>query len=202
GDKYPVGTKIEGQIKNITDFGIFIGIEDGIDGLVHVSDISWTRRIKHPGEIFAKGQTVQAVVLNIDAENERLSLGIKQLAPDPWSEIPGKYRPGTRLKGKVSSVTDFGVFLEIEEGIEGLVHVSELSHEKLATPKGFANVGDELEAVVLSVDTVERKIALSVKSLQTAMEKAELAAYMESQGEATSNLGELLKEGLKKNGDK
>lgn len=201
-ERYPVGTKLEGQIKNMTDFGMFIGIEEGIDGLVHVSDISWTKRIKHPGELFSKGQTVQAVVLNVDAENERLSLGIKQLTPDPWSEIPARYRPGTRVKGKVSSVTDFGVFLEIEEGIEGLVHVSELSHEKLATPKGVVNVGDELEAVVLNVDTSERKIALSVKSLQTAIEKAELAAYMESQGEATSNLGELLKEGLKKNGDK
>lgn len=201
GERYPVGTKLEGQIKNITDFGVFIGIEDGIDGLVHVSDISWTKRIKHPGEVFSKSQTVQAVVLSIDADNERLSLGIKQLSPDPWSEIPARYRPGTRVRGKVSSVTDFGIFLELEEGIEGLVHVSELSYEKLATPKGFANVGDELDAVVLSVDTGERKIGLSIKSLQTAIEKAELAAYMESQGEATSNLGELLKEGLKKNGN-
>ncbi|HEX8960448.1 MAG TPA: 30S ribosomal protein S1 [Geobacteraceae bacterium] len=201
GEKYPVGTRIQGQIKNITDFGMFIGIEDGIDGLVHVSDISWTKRIKHPGELFAKGQTVEAVVLNIDAENERLSLGIKQLTPDPWSEIPEKYRPGTRVKGKVSSVTDFGVFLELEEGIEGLVHVSELSQEKLPTAKGFAEVGDELEAVVLSVDTVDRKIGLSIKSLQSAVEKAELESYMGSQKEATSNLGDLLK-GLQKNGDK
>jgi small subunit ribosomal protein S1 len=201
GEKYPVGTKIEGQIKNITDFGMFIGIEDGIDGLVHVSDISWTKRVKHPGELFSKGQTVQAVVLSVDTENERLSLGMKQINPDPWSEIPSKYSPGTRIKGKVSSVTDFGVFLEIEEGIEGLVHVSELSHEKLATPKGFANTGDELEAVVLSVDPSERKIALSIKNLQAALDKAEMAAYMESQGEATSNLGDLLKEGLKKNGE-
>jgi small subunit ribosomal protein S1 len=201
GDKYPVGTKIEGQIKNITDFGMFIGIEDGIDGLVHVSDISWTKRVKHPGELFSKGQTVQAVVLSVDTENERLSLGMKQINPDPWSEIPSKYKPGTRIKGKVSSVTDFGVFLEIEEGIEGLVHVSELSHEKIATPKGFANVGDELEAVVLGVDPNERKIALSIKSLQSAIDKAEMAAYMEPQGEATSNLGDLLKEGLKKNGE-
>jgi small subunit ribosomal protein S1 len=201
GDKYPVGTKIEGQIKNITDFGMFIGIEDGIDGLVHVSDISWTKRVKHPGEIFSKGQTVQAVVLSVDTENERLSLGMKQICPDPWAEIPTKYKPGTRIKGKVSSVTDFGIFLEIEEGIEGLVHVSELSHEKIATPKGFANTGDELEAVVLSVDPAERKIALSIKSLQSAIDKAEMAAYMEPQGEATSNLGDLLKEGLKKNGE-
>jgi len=201
GERYPVGTKIEGQIKNITDFGVFIGIEDGIDGLVHVSDISWTKRIKHPGELYSKGQTVQAVVLNIDAENERLSLGIKQLTPDPWEEIPSKFKPGTRIKGKVTSVTDFGVFMEIEEGIEGLVHISELSQEKLASTKDFAAVGDELEAVVLNVDTVEKKIALSIKSLQTAIDKAELASYMGSQGEATSNLGALLKEGLKKSGD-
>ena len=198
GERYPVGTKIEGQIKNITDFGVFIGIEDGIDGLVHVSDISWTRRVKHPGELFGKGQTVQAVVLNIDVENERLSLGIKQLVPDPWDEIPRKYRPGSRVKGRVTSVTDFGVFLEIEEGIEGLVHVSELSQEKVASPKDFANVGDELEAVVLNVDMVEKKIALSIKSLQTAIDKAEFASYMGSQGEATSSIGDLLKEKLKK----
>ncbi|MSM41214.1 MAG: 30S ribosomal protein S1 [Geobacter sp.] len=201
GDRYPVGTKIEGQIKNITDFGMFIGIEDGIDGLVHVSDISWTKRIKHPGEIFSKGQSVQAVVLNIDVEGERLSLGIKQLSPDPWSEIPQKYKPGSRIRGKVSSVTDFGIFLEIEEGIEGLVHVSELTQEKLATPKGFAEVGDELDAIVLNVDVNDRKIGLSIKSLQSAIEKAELEDYMGSQKEVTSNLGQLLREGFKKNGD-
>lgn len=201
GERYPVGTKIEGQIKNITDFGVFIGIEDGIDGLVHVSDISWTKRVKHPSEVFAKGDTVQAVVLNIDVENERLSLGIKQLTPDPWSEIPTKYRPGTRVRGKVSSVTDFGVFVEIEEGIEGLVHVSELSQEKLATPKGFCEVGDELEAVVLNVDAKERKVGLSIKSLQNAIDKEEFEAFMGSQGEATSNLGDLLKVEIKKNGN-
>ncbi|MBJ6726867.1 30S ribosomal protein S1 [Geomesophilobacter sediminis] len=201
GDRYPVGTKIEGQIKNITDFGVFIGIEDGIDGLVHVSDISWTRRVKHPGELFSKGQTVQAVVLNIDVENERLSLGIKQLVMDPWEEIPRKYKPGSRVKGKVTSVTDFGVFLEIEEGIEGLVHVSELSQEKVASPKDFANVGDELEAVVLNVDTIEKKIGLSIKALQTAIEKSEYASYMGSTGEATSSIGDLLKERLKNKND-
>ncbi|BBA71038.1 30S ribosomal protein S1 [Geobacter sulfurreducens] len=200
-EKYPVGTKLEGQIKSITDFGVFIGVDEGIDGLVHVSDISWTKRIKHPGEVYAKGQTVQAVVLNVDAENERLSLGIKQLTPDPWSVIPATYRPGTRVRGKVTSVTDFGVFLEIEEGIEGLVHVSELSREKVASPKDFASVGDELEAVVLSVDDVEKKIALSVKALQAAAEKAELESYMQDRGEATSNLGALLREGMRKNGD-
>ncbi len=199
GDKYPVGTKIEGQIKNVTDFGVFIGVEDGIDGLVHVSDMSWTKRIKHPSELYSKGQTVQAVVLNIDPENERLSLGIKQLMLDPWSEIPTKYRPGTKVKGKVTSITDFGIFLEIEEGIEGLIHVSELSQEKLASPKGFANVGDDLEAVVLNIDASEKKIALSVKALAGNDERDAFASYFDSQGEATSNLGALLKEEMKKN---
>lgn len=198
GDKYPVGTKIEGQIKNVTDFGVFIGVEDGIDGLVHVSDMSWTKRIKHPSELYSKGQIVQAVVLNIDPENERLSLGIKQLALDPWSEIPTKYRPGTKVTGKVTSVTDFGVFLEIEDGIEGLIHVSELSQEKVASPKDFAAVGDLIEAMVLTIDSADKKIALSVKALAGHADKQAVASYMDNQGEATSNLGELLKQEMKK----
>ena len=191
-ERYPVGTKLEGQIKNITDFGAFIGVEDGIDGLVHVSDISWTRRIKHPGEIFTKGQTVQAVVLNIDPANERLSLGVKQLLPDPWTIVPEKYRSGTRVKGKVTSVTDFGVFMEIEDGIEGLIHVSELSQEKVPSAKEFTTVGTELEAVVLNVDTQDRKIALSLKALQSAIEKEEIKGYMGGQNESFSSLGDLM----------
>ena len=198
GDKYPVGTKIEGQIKNVTDFGVFIGVEDGIDGLVHVSDMSWTKRIKHPSELYSKGQIVQAVVLNIDPENERLSLGIKQLVPDPWNEIPEKYKPGTKVKGKVTSVTDFGIFLEIEEGIEGLIHVSELSQEKVATPKGFAAVDDEIEAMVLNIDPVEKKIALSIKAIAISDSKGDFASFSNLQGEATSNLGDLLKEKMEK----
>lgn len=198
GDKYPVGTKIEGQIKNVTDFGVFIGVEDGIDGLVHVSDMSWTKRIKHPSELYSKGQIVQAVVLNIDPENERLSLGIKQLVLDPWNEIPQKYKPGTKVKGKVTSVTDFGIFLEIEEGIEGLIHVSELSQEKVASPKGFANIGDEIEAMVLNIDPDDKKIALSIKAISGYNEKGDFASFSNLQGEATSNLGDLLKEEMKK----
>ena len=198
-ERYPVGTKLEGQIKNITDFGAFIGVEDGIDGLVHVSDISWTKRIKHPGEVFTKGQTVQAVVLNIDPANERLSLGLKQLLPDPWTIVPEKYKPGTRVKGKVSSVTDFGVFVEIEDGIEGLIHVSELSQEKIPSAKGFASPGDEMEAVVLNVDKTDRKIALSHKALQAAIEKEDMKGYMGGQNESFSSLGELFKGELNKN---
>jgi small subunit ribosomal protein S1 len=193
-DKYPVGTKIEGQIKNMTDFGMFIGIEEGIDGLVHVSDISWTKRIKHPGDVYAKGQLVHAVVLKVDVENERLSLGIKQLEPDPWSLAPDTYRCGTVVTGKVTSLTDFGVFVELEEGVEGLIHVSELSREKVPSAKEFAAVGDSLEAVVLSCDSRERRISLSIKSMHAAVEKAEFEQYMGSQGQATSNFGELLQQ--------
>ena len=193
-DKYPAGTKIEGQIKNMTDFGMFIGIEDGIDGLVHVSDMSWTKRIKHPGDVYEKGQLVHAVVLKVDIENERLSLGIKQLEPDPWSLAPEKYRAGSIVTGKVTSQTDFGVFVELEEGIEGLIHVSELSREKVASAKDFAAIGDHLQAVVLSCDPKERRISLSIKSKSIAAEKAEFEQYMGSQGEATSNFGDLLKQ--------
>lgn len=198
-ERYPVGTKLEGQIKNMTDFGMFIGIEDGIDGLVHVSDISWTKRVKHPGDVYSKGDLVQAVVLKVDPQNERVSLGIKQLTPDPWSLVPQKYTPGTRLIGKIASTTDFGVFVEIEEGIEGLIHVSELSREKIASAKEFANVGDSIEAVVLNADARERRISLSVKALAAAAEKAEFESYLGGgQGEATSNLGDLLKSQMDK----
>jgi small subunit ribosomal protein S1 len=197
-DKYPAGTRIEGQIKNMTDFGMFIGIEDGIDGLVHVSDMSWTKRIKHPGDVYEKGSLVQAVVLKVDVENERLSLGIKQLEPDPWSLAPGKYRAGALVTGKVTSLTDFGVFVELEEGIEGLIHVSELSREKVASAKEFAAIGDELEAVVLSCDPKERRISLSIKSKHAQAEKADFEQYMGSQGESTSTFGDLLKQSLNK----
>jgi small subunit ribosomal protein S1 len=199
GEKFPIGTIIEGQVKNITDFGVFIGVDEGIDGLVHISDLSWTKRVKHPSEIFKKGDIVKAVVLNIDRDNERFSLGLKQLTPDPWESIPVKYAPGTIVRGKATSVTDFGVFLEIEEGIEGLIHVSELSQEKVESPKDIANVGDEFEAAVLNVDTVDRKIALSVKQLSSHKEKAQVQEFLGAQKQATSNLGALLQGAMDRN---
>ncbi len=200
GEKFPVGTIIEGQIKNITDFGIFVGVDEGIDGLVHISDLSWTRRVKHPSELYRKGDMVKSVVLNIDRENERFSLGIKQLSPDPWSVLPTKCAPGTIIRGRVTSVTDFGVFLEIEEGIEGLIHVSELSREKVESPRDFAKPGDLLEAVVLSIDGVDRKIALSIKHLDEHKENAEVREFLGAQKEATSNLGALLQGAMDRNG--
>jgi small subunit ribosomal protein S1 len=192
GEKFPIGTIIEGQVKNITDFGIFVGVDEGIDGLVHISDLSWTKRIKHPSEVYKKGDLVKAVVLNIDRENERFSLGLKQLSTDPWETVPTRYARGTIVKGKVTSVTDFGIFIELEEGIEGLIHVSELSKEKIDSPKDFTEVGAELEAGVLQVDTVDRKIALSIKNLDVQKEKAEVNEFMGAQKTATSNLGDLL----------
>jgi len=165
-EKYPVGTTIEGKIKNITDFGLFIGIGEGIDGLVHISDISWTKRIKHPSELFKKGEVIQAIVLDIEKDQERFSLGIKQLQEDPWKTVAERYEVGKEITGTVTNLTDFGVFVELEEGIEGLVHVSEISKEKIKTPIGKFNMGDIITAKVMNINSHERRIGLSIKRLE------------------------------------
>src|SRR5690606_667686 len=144
-----------GQVKNVTDFGVFVGVEEGIDGLVHISDMSWTQRIKHPSEMYKKGDEVEAVVLNIDVENERISLGIKQLAQDPWSTLTERYPIGTRVRGKVTKTTDFGAFVEIEPGIEGLVHVSELREERVEKPSDVVKDGEEVTVKVIDIDPNE-----------------------------------------------
>jgi len=190
-ESYPVGSVIEGKIKNITDFGVFIGIEEGIDGLIHVSDLSWTERIKHPSEKYAKGETIQAVVLKIDKENERFSLGVKQLEPDPWVAAVNKYPTGATVNGTITNVTDFGIFVQLEEGIEGLVHISEISKEKIQTPVGMFNVGDTLQAMVISVSSDDRKIALSIKALEDGGTGKEAYEQKPSSGPAT--FGDLLK---------
>ena len=187
---YPVGSIIEGKIKNITDFGIFIGIEEGIDGLIHVSDLSWTERIKHPSEKYSKGETIQAVVLKIDRENERFSLGIKQLEPDPWQAAITKYPIGGLVEGKVTNVTDFGIFVEVEEGIEGLVHVSEISQEKINSPVGLYKVGSSIQTRVINVSAKDRKIGLSIKAL-TDTEENILEEYQKKQS-SPSTIGDLL----------
>jgi small subunit ribosomal protein S1 len=194
--KYPVGTTIAGKIKNITDFGIFIGIDEGIDGLVHISDISWTKRVKHPSEIFRKNQEVQAIVLNIDKDNERFSLGIKQLEADPWESIPQRYPLGSIVSGPITNVTDFGLFVELEEGIEGLVHVSEISKEKIKSPVGQFKPGDRITAKVINISPKERKIGLSVKKIEEQDDRSNYDEYINTSKAATSNLGELLKEEL------
>ncbi len=196
GEKYPVGTTIEGKIKNITDFGLFIGIDEGIDGLVHISDISWTKRIKHPSEIYKKGDIVQAIVLDIDKANERFSLGIKQIQSDPWESVPERYAVGTEITGTVTNVTDFGIFVELEEGIEGLVHVSEITKEKIKTPAGQFNVGDVINAKIMNVNVDERRIGLSIKALEMASEQEFLNEYINNLRSPTSEFGEILRENL------
>ncbi len=195
-EKYPVGTTIEGKIKNITDFGLFIGIDEGIDGLVHISDISWTKRIKHPSELYKKGDVVQAVVLDIEKDAERFSLGIKQLQSDPWETVDQRYEVGKEITGTVTNVTDFGIFVELEEGIEGLVHVSEISKEKIKTPAGRFNVGDVITAKVMNINSEERRIGLSIKRLEDEDDQALLSEYVNKMGPATSTFGEILRENL------
>lgn len=164
GKRYPKGTKVSGQIKNITDFGVFIGVEEGIDGLVHVSDLSW-KKIKHPSEIFKKGQEVEAVVLNVDSQNRRFSLSIKLLERNPWEGVHERYKPGMIVDGKVTSVAEFGAFIELEPGLEGLVHVSELGRGKKRGAD--IKVGDVVEVEVLNVDPEDNKIGLSIRTIKS-----------------------------------
>ena len=195
-EKYPVGTTIEGKIKNITDFGLFIGIGEGIDGLVHISDISWIKRIKHPSELYKKGDVVQAIVLDIEKKNERFSLGIKQLEEDPWKTVAERYEVGKEITGTVTNLTDFGVFIEIEEGIEGLVHVSEISKEKIKTPIGKFSIGDVITAKVMNINSQERRIGLSIKRLEIESEQSLLSEYVNNARTKTSTFGEILRENL------
>ncbi len=195
-EKYPVGTTIEGRVKNITDFGIFIGIDEGIDGLVHISDISWTKRIKHPSEVYKKGDIVQAIVLDIEKSNERFSLGIKQLHVDPWTTVNERYEVGKEITGTITNLTDFGIFVELEEGIEGLVHVSEISKEKIKTPLEKYKNGDVITAKVMNINSEERRIGLSIKRLEDDDEQTLLSEYINNMRPATSTFGEILRENL------
>ncbi|GAB4260329.1 30S ribosomal protein S1 [Deferrisoma sp.] len=193
-ERYPVGAVVRGQIRNITDFGIFVGVDEGIDGLIHVSDISWTKRVGHPATLYKVGEEVEAVVLHIDKENERFSLGIKQLTPDPWAGITARYRVGSIVTGKVSNITDFGVFVELEPGVEGLVHVSEVSSEKVDDLKSVLEVGQEIQAEVLNIDQEERKISLSMKAIEDEQVRAEKMALdqlnKEMAAQSATTLGE------------
>ena len=192
--KYPEGAIIKGVVRNITNFGVFIGVEDGIDGLVHLSDISWKHRLKHPSELFKKGQEVEAMVLNIDVENEKFSLGIKQIEKNPWDEVAMKYPPGCVVTGKVTNVTDFGIFVEIEDGIEGLVHISEVSHKRVKSTSELYGIGDAVSAVVKSVDQKNRKIRLSIKDFESPPEAPSNAPsqYINNRENLGSNLSRAL----------
>jgi len=171
-DKYPPGTVITGTVRNMTNFGAFVEIEEGVDGLLHVSDLSWTRKIGHPSEVLKKGEEIKCVVLAVDEEKMRVALGLKQLSEDPWLRaIPDHYLPGQIVKGKATKITNFGVFVELEEGLEGLLHVSELADHKVENPKDILKTGDEVEVKILRVDPEERKIGLSLKRAQWAAEE-------------------------------
>ncbi|MGH7865373.1 MAG: 30S ribosomal protein S1, partial [Candidatus Binataceae bacterium] len=176
--KHPVGSSVRGKVKSITDFGVFLEIEPGIDGLVHISDLSWTKKIRHPSELCKKGDDLDAIVLGVDVENERVSLGLKQLAGDPWTSISARYPLNTRVQGKVSSVADFGVFVQLEEGVEGLIHISQLSNERVDKPSSLFKVDDPVEALVVQLEPKERRIGLSVKALKAHEEREEMQAYL------------------------
>jgi len=191
-ERYPEGTVISGEIKNVTDFGIFVGIEDDIDGLIHVSDISWKKRIKHPSEFYKKGQEIETVILGIDVDAEKFSLGIKQLEKNPWEKIASEYAPGSIVTGKVTNITDFGIFVEIEEGIEGLVHISEISHERIKSARDVYTVGDVVSAVVKNVDIVSQKIGLSIKDSEKASDDTSKRQYLNNNERVVSNLGDML----------
>jgi small subunit ribosomal protein S1 len=174
-ERYPQGTVVHGSVRNLTNYGAFIEIEEGIDGLLHVSDMSWVRKVTHPSEVLNKGDKVTCVVLNVDQERKRIALGLKQMNSDPWEgDIPGRYRPGEVKSGKVTKITNFGVFVELEPGLEGLLHISELAEQKVESPEDVVKVGDTLEVKVLRVDPGERKIGLSRKRLHEGPEAGEV----------------------------
>ncbi|QJA06890.1 30S ribosomal protein S1 [Thermosulfurimonas marina] len=189
-ENMPPGTVIEAPVKTVTDFGIFVEVTQDIDGFIHISDLSWGR-LEHPSERFKPGDVVRAVVLKIDPEREKLSLGIKQLRPDPWEVAPQKYPVGSTVSGRVTKVTDFGVFVEVEGGLEGLVHVSEISEERVEDPAKLFEVGQEVKAKVLRLDPEKRRLSLSIRRYQ---EEAEREAYLGEGSRAGVTLGDFLKE--------
>lgn len=190
GDRYPVGSEVEGKVKTITDFGAFIGLEEGIDGLIHISDLSWTRHIKHPSELLKKGQKTRVVVLSLDPQKERISLGLKQLTPDPWEKaILDRYKVGQDETVKVTKVADFGAFVELEHGIEGLIPASETLKDAPAIKEG-----DEVNARVIKVDKGDRKIALSIKARVKGEDRSNLRDFMKQQEKPDTTIGALLKE--------
>ncbi len=171
-EKYPTGKEIAGKVRNLTNYGAFIELEEGIDGLLHVSDMSWTRKISHPNEVLEKGQELQCKILSVDTDRRRIALGLKQLGDDPWStDIPDRYQTGQVIKGKVTKITNFGVFVGLEDGLEGLLHISELSDDKIENPEDLVKVGEEMEVKVLRVDTDERKIGLSRRRVDWSAEQ-------------------------------
>lgn len=186
-EKYEPGSRIEGKVRNLTDFGAFVEVEEGIDGLIHISDLTWNKRVKHPSEVLKKGDKVEAVVLNIDADNQRLSLGLKQLATDVWEDFFSRHQVGDVIEGKIVRLTNFGAFVEIEEGIEGLLHVSELDDERVDKPEDKLEVGEVHRMKIIKIGEVERKIGLSIR----AVDMEDYESHVGSQGSPNVTLGDL-----------
>lgn len=193
-EKYPVGTRVKGRVRSITSFGVFVGIEDGIDGLVHLQDVSWSRKAKNPAEMFQKGDEVEAVVLHIDAEKERFALGIKQLQEDPWERVHERYPIGSIVKGKVTKILDFGAIIELEDEVEGLVHVSEIRPEKVESVGKVLKVGEEVTAMVIALIPEDRKLGLSIRRYLEAEESGDYAEYLKTQHVAPTTIGDLIRE--------
>ncbi len=190
--KYPVGSKIVGKVRNLTDFGAFIEIEEGIDGLIHISDLSWAKRTMNPADVLKEGDQVETVVLSIDPEKQRVSLGLKQIEPDPWIQVPEKYAIGSIVKGKIVNITNFGAFAKLEEGVEGLIHISELDEKHVDNPQEIVSIGDELDLKVISLDPEERRIGLSLKEAKSDQERAIVNQYMEDSHSDKTTLADLL----------
>ncbi len=191
-DKYPVGSRINGKVRNLTDFGAFVEIEEGIDGLIHVSDLSWAKRVMNPADILKEGDEVEAVVLSIDPEKQRVSLGLKQIEPDPWIQVPEKYAIGSIVRGRIVNITSFGAFAKLEEGVEGLIHISELDERHVDNPEEIVSVGEEVELKVISLDTEERRIGLSLKEAKADQEQSVITRYMEGQFSDRPTMADLM----------
>jgi len=195
-DTYPIGSTVRRKIRGLTDFGVFLGVEDGIDGLVHISELSWAGNVKHPSDLYKVGDEVEAKVLDIDGENQRLSLSIKALLPDPWQEMAGKHPVGSKFKGKVMRVADFGAFVQVEPGIEGLVHISELANERVESVASVVKPGDEIEVKVLDINMRDHKVSLSVRALTEVVEE-EYREHLNQEGAGKTKLGEVFADKLK-----
>jgi len=188
-ERYKPGERVEGKVRNLTDFGAFVELEPGVDGLLHISDMSWTRNIGHPSEILKKGQSIDTQILNVDRDNKRISLGLKQIQPDPWESVSQRYPMGSRVTGKIVRLTDFGAFVELEPGVDGLLHVSQMSTRPIASPSDLVNVGDELTLMVIRVDPNERRIGLSLKDLAAAILEEPSQADTRSRGKGRKRRG-------------
>jgi predicted RNA-binding protein with RPS1 domain len=190
-ERYQVGTRVHGRVRNLTDFGAFIEIEDGVDGLVHVSDISWSRRIKHPSEVLKKSQEIDAIITSIDAENRRLSLSIKDLEPNAWDRFVNDHNPGDVVKGKIARFANFGAFVELDDNLEGLCHISELSEERVEKPEDVVQLGQEMDFKILRIDSESKKIGLSARAVGKDEPIVDAMVYSSQVGSGMASLGEL-----------